>query len=150
MSLPVIWFLVGVACLVLEVLTPGFVLIFFGVGAFAASGVTAVYDNVTYGLATFSVVSIVAVVFLRSRVMKAMQGWTKKASTYVEQGTPATQVGRSGVVSQAIEPGGIGEISLGGSFWRAEADESLPVGTPVEVYSAHPSDELLLRVRRAG
>lgn len=148
MSLPVIWFLVGVACLVLEVLTPGFVLMFFGVGAFAASAVTAAYDSVTVGLATFSVVSLGTVFFLRSRVMRAVQGWTKKPGSYVEQGTPASQQGRSGHVTQAIEPGVIGEVSLGGSFWRAEADESLAVGTPVEVTGAHPDDELLLRVRR--
>lgn len=148
MSLPVIWFLVAIVCFVLELLTPGFVCMFFGVGALAAAGVSVWYASVPVGLATFCVVSLVSVVFFRSRVMRAVQGRSKPPGNFVEQGTPATQVGRNGVVTQVLGPGRVGEVELGGSFWRAEAEEVLEVGTPVEVYATDVRDELLLKVHR--
>lgn len=148
MSLPVIWFLVAVACFVLEMLTPGFVCMFFGVGALAAAAISVWYPSVTVGLGAFCAVSLVSVVFLRSRVMRAMQGWSKSPRNIVEQGTPATQVGRNGMITQALGPGCVGEVELGGSFWRAVAEDALSVGTPVEVYATDPHDELLLNVRR--
>jgi membrane protein implicated in regulation of membrane protease activity len=150
MSQPVIWFFVGVACFIMESFTPGFVLMFFGVGALAASLVTAFYADTAAGLATFCVVSIASVVFLRSRVMRMMQGWTNKPSERALQGVPASQAGRTGTVSRRITPTEGGEISLGGSFWRAEADEILEEGAAIVVLGAREDDDLVLRVTPAA
>lgn len=146
MSPAVMWFSVAIAFFALELFTSGFVCLFFGVGALAAAGISVWYTSMPVALATFCVVSLISMVFFRSRIMRALQGRSKTPDNFIAQGSPATQVGRRGIVTQPLGPGRIGEIELGGSFWRAHADDYFEVGTPVEVCATDAHDELLLKV----
>lgn len=55
-------------------------------------------------------------------------------------------IGEIGEVREGIEPGKSGRVFVHGEYWTAVADESLPVGTPVEVVDVQG---LRLRVRRS-
>lgn len=55
-----LWLVVAALLLAMELLTPGFVLIFFAVGAVASAIVAAVAPNIADELVTFAVVSLVS------------------------------------------------------------------------------------------
>ena len=151
MSPSLIWFCVGIACFAMEIFTPNFVLMFFGVGALASALFSLFTHNTVTELIIFSIVSVASLLLLRSRML-GLWGRTRTASGQDSSpgGQPGQsgQIGRTGTVSKAIPAGGEGEVSLGGSYWRAFSDESLPEGAPVRVTGHAPDNEILLKVER--
>jgi membrane protein implicated in regulation of membrane protease activity len=147
-----IWFGIGIACFAVEMLTPHFVLMFFGLGAVAAAVFSLFAHDVVTELIVFSVVSLAGLLLLRSRLLGALWGRARSASApdAAPGGQPGQsgQVGRTGVVSRDIPSGGEGEVALGGSYWRAVAGEALPEGAAVRVVGHAPDNEILLRVER--
>ncbi len=151
MSPALIWFCVGMACLAAEIFTPTFVLCFFGIGALAASAFSFfIHDTVTE-VVIFSLVSVVSLVLLRGKIMgvwgRARTPSGQDASLGGQPGQ-AGQAGRTGVVTRAIPLDGEGEISMGGSFWRAVADEAIEEGAAVRVTGHAPGNEILMHVVR--
>ena len=145
MTAPVLWFLSGVLLLLIEVMSPAFVLLFFAAGAWAAAGAAWCGAPLAWQIAVFMLCSLLTLLFLRRRLRAVFSGRSKTA--VITDGHPLTD--RQGIVSKGIHPGIIGEIRIGGSFWRATADSPLNEGTPVQVLGCVPGNELVLRVVRA-
>lgn len=145
MSAPVVWFVLGAALWLAEVFSPIFIMFFFGMGAFAAALATLAGAALSTALGVFAAVSVLSLLLLRRVLVRTFQGNRRVA----EQGEGgSSRQGRLGVVTRAIRPGEVGEISLEGSYWRAVCDEAeLSEGVAVEVLGHVPHDELLLRVR---
>jgi membrane protein implicated in regulation of membrane protease activity len=127
-----IWFLVGVAFFLLELVAPALVLLFFGIGAWVVAGlflVTPVPLNIQ--LIVFMGASLVSLALLRR--------WLKGVfSGYVKSRQDATQeledlIGKHAIVKERIAPKVAGRVELHGSDWTAQADQEIAVGTPVEV-----------------
>ena len=143
MNAVVAWFVIGAALMVAELFTPAFIIVFFGVGAWAAALVAAVHPGLEGELVAFLAVSVLSLFLLRRRLVTTFQG----RRTEARQGAPEfAHVGRQAEVTQAIPAGGEGEIALGGSFWRATATAAVPRGATVRVLGPLPDDELLIRV----
>ena len=113
MSVAAMWFILGIILLAVELVSPVFVLFFFGLGAWAA-GVTAI------------------------------------SSDAASVGLPNLHAGKMGTVTRPIPANGVGEISVGGSFWRAVSPEAQPEGAQVRVLGHIPDDELTLEVVSGG
>jgi membrane protein implicated in regulation of membrane protease activity len=145
MTASVLWFLLGVAFLGIEVLSMTLVLIFFAAGAWAAAGAAWCGANFVWQIAVFMLCSLLTLCFLRRRLRTVFSGQTRAAAP--EGGHPLAD--RQGTVSKAIRPGVVGEICVGGSFWRAVADSPIHEETPVRVLGCVAGDELVLRVARA-
>ncbi|MDR2055859.1 MAG: NfeD family protein [Desulfovibrio sp.] len=145
MTVPVLWFLLGVAFLGIEVLSMTLVLIFFAAGAWAAAGAAWCGAHFVWQIAVFMLFSLLTLYLLRRRLRAVFSGQTRAAAA--ESGHPLAD--RQGAVSKTIRPGAVGEICVGGSFWRAVADSPIHEGTPVRVLGCVPGDELVLRVARA-
>lgn len=147
----VLWFCAAMACFGLEIFTPSFVLMFFGVGALAASGFSFFIHDLQTELVIFAVVSVASLFFLRRRLL-SVWGRARSSSPHdtSPQGQPGQsgQTGRSGKVTKAIPADGEGEIAMGGSFWRAIADEPLPEGTSITVLGHAPDNEIVMYVAR--
>jgi membrane protein implicated in regulation of membrane protease activity len=122
-----LWFLVGLALLAFEMLTPGGLFaIFFGVAAL----VVGVLDRL--GLAgpawvqwiLFSAVSIASLLFLR----KPLLDWMHRRE--VKRPEVDSLVGETAVVLEAVPERGVGKAELRGASWSARnVDEAaLPVG----------------------
>ena len=152
MSPAVIWFVVGMGCFVAEILTPHFVLMFFGLGALAAALFSLFAHDIVMELIVFSAVSLTSLPLLRSRMLGGLWGRARSASARDADpgGQPGQsgQIGRTGVVSRDIPADGVGEVALGGSYWRAVAGEALPAGLDIRVIGHVPDNEILLRVER--
>ena len=132
----VIWFAIGVACMAGELFTASFVVVFFGAGAWAAALVAAVHPGPEQELAAFLLVSLASLLFLRRRLVTVFRG--NKAD--------ASATGAFAEVTKDIPAGGIGEIELGGSFWRASSSMAAPAGSRVRVKGPSPADMLVLEV----
>jgi len=124
------WFLVGIACYAIELALPGFIIFFFGVGAWCVALVLAMTDvSLTVQLIIFLVCSLITLGLLRSWLRSVFLGGVLEEDDSVNvDPAPAT-----GVVIEAIVPPAVGRVKYGGSFWRAVADESIAVDTVVVI-----------------
>ena len=132
MSCGWIWMYVGAFLMLLEVMSPGFVIFFFGLSAMTVGLVRLVVGEpftMTWQFAAFSGFSLVYLLFLRKWVTCIFSGFSTTSRT--DFGHEA--VGRVGKVSAAIDPPRQGRVVLGDSEWTAEADKPIAVGTDVRV-----------------
>ena len=138
-----IWFLVGLALLSGEVMAPGIVLIFFGLGAWTVVAfLTFSPFGLVFQLGTFTITSLAYLFLFRSRVAslfysKALQ--FKNYSTSLQSDI----IGREVDVIEAIDPPHPGRVLLNGTLWQAKASEAIIAGSRVRIIK---QDVLLLTV----
>lgn len=150
-SAPLIWFVLGSAFFLAELMTPALVLLFFGVGAWAAACAALLDLTLSWQLMVFILVSVLTLLVLRRRLRAVFGGRSHKAGNNDANGNGGQPLahpltGRQGVVSKALHPGQVGEVSIDGSFWRAVADTHISRDRAVRVLGTLPADGLMLRV----
>ncbi|WP_339137866.1 MAG: NfeD family protein [Candidatus Electrothrix sp. GW3-4] len=125
-----IWFLLGIVFFVTELILPGFILFFLGIGAWFTASVLALTEvSLTVQMIIFLVSSLVTLILLRSWLHSIFFGDSNEEDDSVNvDDAPAT-----GIVTEAIMPPGLGRVKYGGSFWQATADESISVDTVVRI-----------------
>lgn len=116
------WFLLGVAFLVLEALTPGFFLMFFGLGAWATAALVFFLPlSAALQWAIFSVVSVLSLAVLRSRLKSIMASGKKEEMTddpiFSEQ-----YIGREVIVLKDVSIDEPGLVELNGTNWNAKTE----------------------------
>lgn len=146
MSPSLLWFLLGIGFLLAELMTPAMVLLFFGVGAWAAAGVALLGFSIGWQLTAFMTVSLLTLIFLCRQLRAVFSGRSHKAAMENSQPQAHPLSGRQGIVSKTLRPGEVGEVSIDGSFWRAVAQSEIRLGRPVRVLGTLPADALVLRV----
>ena len=138
-----IWFLAGIVFLGLELLLPGLVVFFFGVGAWCTALVIYCLPmELANQLLLFLSTSLVALALLRSTLKKVFLGRTGEVDA-MDAKIPG---GAVGVVIEDIIPPSAGKIKYGGSFWQAVADVPIKKGTVVKVLA---KNNLLIKVELA-
>lgn len=146
MSAPVIWFLAGVVFFLAELFSPVFIMLFLGLGAWAAAVVSLFSANIAVALLVFSLVSAGSLLLLRRLLVRTFRGGKRLASESVADGSHSIYVGKIAVVTRSITPETPGEITFGGSYWRAVAKIPIAEGTTVRVRGNVPGDDLTLHV----
>ena len=125
-----LWFLFGISCFVLELLLPGLLLFFFGIGAWcAALGVWLVPMPLSMQILIFLSTSIVTLVLLRARFQKMFKG----TALEVDVGDDFVPEGAIAEVVEDIVPPAAGKVKYGGTFWQAVAEEPVTRGERVRV-----------------
>lgn len=142
-----IWIAIAIVFIVVEMLTFGFILVFFGVGAIIA-GLCALIFNMAIGwqLVVFVIASILALALLRKFSLKTFRGNQTKG---VEDNYHNSITGKVAVVTKAIIPPAPGEIKFSGTFWRAVAETAIDEGETVEIVTREHNDALTLKVKPA-
>ncbi|WP_020396920.1 NfeD family protein [Thiolinea disciformis] len=124
------WLILGLVLLVLEVVTPAMILLWFGVGALLTGVLHWLLPDLGLGwqslfFATFSLLSVLA--------------WRKfRPETHIKSDIPelnnrlASHIGKEYVLSEALEHGR-GMARVGDSEWRVESTQDLPAGTRIRV-----------------
>lgn len=127
----VVWLIVAGFFFILEIITEGFLVFWFGIGAIAALGVSFIPGTNTIAqIATFVILSIILVLSTRKLTDKIKP---KEVATNVY-----TILGKKAVVSQAIDNfKGTGQIKIDGDMWSAKSDNDEPIeaGSSVEILS---------------
>ncbi|OYT42208.1 MAG: hypothetical protein B6U86_00750 [Candidatus Altiarchaeales archaeon ex4484_43] len=122
-----IWLVVSIIFFIGEMLTAGFFLLWFGIGALVAAISTFfITDDITQW-AIFLVVSAALVILTRPFARRI----TKKAP---REAAVDALIGKRARVIETINPDtNKGRIRVKNDEWRADADEIIPEGEEVEV-----------------
>ena len=139
-----IWLYIGAFLMLAEIVSPGFVIFFFGLGAATVAVLKWAVSSLSlaWQLALFSVASVFYLLVLRRYMKKLFMG-DKEGGV----GLTSEYVGRVGKVVETIRPDVPGRIELGEVPWAATAGERLEPGTEVKVVA---QDNLTMRVERVG
>ena len=112
----VIWFLIGVGLLLLELVVPGLIFVFFGVGAWVTAAVLLGVDlSINSQLLLFSLTSVGSLLLLRKSIRKKYMDISINGVEDVENGF----IGSQAVSLTEIEPGKDGKVEFNGSQWEA-------------------------------
>ncbi|MDO9632790.1 MAG: NfeD family protein [Humidesulfovibrio sp.] len=153
-SAHVLWFLAGAVFLLAEMALPGFVLLFFALGAFAAAFAAWVTLTLGWQIVVFLAVSLAGLGLLRRIFLRVFQG---RVSAQADDGhghgpgaaTDDEATGKAALVTRAISPSVPGEIKFRGSFWRAEATVNIGEGENVVILGQTKHDTGAYNVRPA-
>lgn len=124
------WFLIGITCFLIEMALPGFILFFFGIGAWCVALLLAVTNlSLTVQLLVFLASSLITLALLRAKLRTVFLGgaFEQDDSMIVDKAAG------TGEVIEAIIPPAPGRVKYGGSFWNTVADQEISVGTMVDI-----------------
>ncbi|MGD9948481.1 MAG: NfeD family protein [Desulfobulbus sp.] len=125
-----LWFLGGVLFLALELLLPGLIVFFFGLGAWCAALVLYLLPmSLSSQLLVFLAASLLFLVLLRSTLKKVFLGRTLEKDA-MDSSLPLAGTGE---VIEDILPPALGKIKYGGSFWQASGKQPFTKGSVVRV-----------------
>ncbi len=140
------WFIVGTCLILLEFITPTFVLIFFGIGAWGAALTAQFFPGATQEVLTFIIVTCLSLFLLRKKVKKIFTGFQGG-----RQKSPMAQnfmyLGKEARVEKDISAHQVGEVFVGGSFWKAKSEVPIPKGATVIIDRQDADDNQLLIVK---
>ena len=139
-----LWIVLGLAIMSLELFMPGFIIVFFGLGA-VLTGLLLLFVpmGVNTQLVLFTVISIVLLAAFRRMAQGYFVGRTANTNP---TGAPMEKfTGETAVVTEDIIPNSPrGKVEFHGSFWNADADVELAKGQKVTVLERH---NLTLKVK---
>ena len=125
-----VWFLVGIVFLALELLLPGLIVFFFGLGAWSVALLLPLVPmSLAVQLLVFLGASLLLLLVLRSFVKKIFLGRTLDKDG-MDRNQPLEGTGEA---IEDIMPPALGKIKYSGSFWQATADQPLMKGTAVRI-----------------
>lgn len=126
------WFYLGIVLIILEVMTPGLVSIFFGLSALVVALITYLAPGLPEYAQwiMFSVFSVLFILLLRKTLKKTFSGTAE-----VTDDTADPFTGKRAMVVTRITPSNPGRVEFNGSSWTAESDVELEPNTPVRIKS---------------
>lgn len=123
------WFLLGIALMVLELVLPGFVVIFFGIGALITALFTyfGILNDTILQLTVFIITSVITLLIFRKRWSSSFRG---NVSRKIKDGESIDSViGDKVLVKEDIIPGKLdGKVEYNGTIWDADSEEFIKAG----------------------
>lgn len=136
----VIWFLIGLAFLLLEFMMPGLIVLFFGLGAWITAICTMIFDpGINIQLLIFITTSVLSLIFLRKYFKRIFVGKDEKAIDEVLE----EFVGKTVVAETDFGIGIIGRVTFKGTGWEAFSDEEIKKGDQLKIVG---KDSIKLKV----
>ncbi len=128
-----VWIIVGLAIMCMELFMPGFILVFFGLGAVLTGLLVWVLPiGVNAQLILFAALSIVLLISFR----RSAQGYfLGRVSGSNPTGAPVdSPIGETAIVTEDIIPNSPkGKVEFHGTAWNADADEIIKAGVKVTI-----------------
>jgi inner membrane protein len=126
----VVWFIIGLVLFLLELVIPGFVIFFFGVGAWATALLCLIaHPGINLQAIVFAVTSILSLLGLRKMIQKRFFYSKEELSKEVEDEFS----GKEAVAITDLEPGKNGKVEFKGTQWKAESASSIREGDRVTI-----------------
>ena len=140
------WFLVSLLLFIIEVLTPGFVVMWFGMGAF----VVAILDlfglhDIVWQASIFAIVSFLLVIFTRRIFMNFMNARTAGGEL---KSQVQSLIGKTGIVTLTIDNSqSQGRILIEGQDWsaRSQSGDIIQIEEKVNVVSVESAKLLVIK-----
>ncbi len=113
----VIWTVIGIALIIVEMVSMVFVASYFGIGALATAVVAAAGGGHFAQYTTFAIVSIILLLLTRPLLMKSLK--MPKVESNVHSMT-----GKSAIVTKAIDnDSNTGQVRVGTEYWTARSTD---------------------------
>jgi membrane protein implicated in regulation of membrane protease activity len=135
-----LWFLIGLVLFLLELVVPGFVIFFFGVGAWAVALICLVAEpGINLQIIIFAVISVLSLLALRKIIQKKFFYSKGNKSEAVED----EFTGKEGFAISDFDKSRKGKVEFKGTRWNAESDSDIKEGQPVIIIR---KESLILKV----
>jgi membrane protein implicated in regulation of membrane protease activity len=124
------WFIIGLVLLLLELITPGFFVFFFGLGAWITAVVCLIGnpDHITsFQMIIFAVTSVITLVALRRIIQKKFFYNKNKQSDDVED----EFTGKEAIATVDFSSDKKGKVEFKGTTWSAESNSEVKKGQTV-------------------
>ena len=124
----IVWFIIGLVLFLLELVLPGFVIFFFGVGAWVTALLCLIANpGINLQAIVFGVTSILSLLLLRKMIQKRFFYSKEELSKEVEDEFS----GREGIALTELIPGRTGKVEFKGTQWKAESEIEIAEGQRV-------------------
>ncbi len=125
-----IWFIIGLVLFLLELVVPGFVIFFFGVGAWVAALVCLIADpGVNLQVIIFAVFSVLSLLAFRRLIQKKFFYTRDDKSEAVED----EFTGKEAIAVEDLGNGQTGKVEFKGTNWKAECGSEVKKGQTVVI-----------------
>ena len=126
------WLIAGVILMVSEFIVPGFIIVFFGLGACITGVLALLFPQIpfTWEIFIFSVLSVVLLFSFRRFMPGVFKGKNVPCTEDVDLDSIA---GASAVTVSAITAEKPGKVEFRGTLWNAKASEDIPSGVTVRI-----------------
>ncbi len=125
-----LWFLFGALLLIIELLAPGIVFLFFGAGAWLTAIVTFFGDLSVEGqLLLFSSTSVLSLVSLRKMVRQKLFAASQSSNEALDD----EFIDHRALAEGDFDSNGNGKVAFRGSSWKARADAPVQDGQEVRI-----------------
>jgi membrane protein implicated in regulation of membrane protease activity len=125
-----IWFIIGLVLLLLELVMPGFVIFFFGVGAWITALLCLFTDpGINVQVIVFAVTSVIALLVFRKMIQnKFIYSKNDKSDAVEDEFT-----GKEAVATCDFGTEKKGKVEFKGTQWNAESDSDIKTGQTVKI-----------------
>lgn len=126
-----VWFIIGIFFLLAEIVMPGFIIFFFGVGALVTALITYIFniESIFAQISIFILSSILCLVFLRKIFTQLFKGKVSGQKELKDE-----FIGKRAIVIHEIRPNSLkGKIEFNGTNWEADSDYFIEKDSVVEI-----------------
>ncbi|HQG78281.1 MAG TPA: NfeD family protein [Bacteroidales bacterium] len=125
----IIWFIIGLALFLLELVLPGFVIFFFGVGAWVTALLCLIANpGLNLQVIVFAVTSVLSLLALRRMIQKR---FFLARNDGLSDSVEDEFTGREAVAVGSFKPGETGKVDFKGTTWNAESEYDITDGQRV-------------------
>ena len=126
----VFWFILGILLFILELITPGFFIFFFGLGACVTAIVCMIFDpGINIQIIIFAIVSILSLLALRKILKEKFFAADDEKSKSIED----EFTGRDAVAITDFDSNNMGKVEFKGTSWKAESNAPVKIGQIVTI-----------------
>lgn len=127
----IIWFIIGLALFLLELVLPGFVIFFFAVGAWITALLCLVANpSLNIQVIVFAVTSVLSLLALRKMIQKR---FFLAKDDGLSDSVEDEFTGKEAVAISSFKPGDTGKVDFKGTSWKAESDSEIHEGQRVVI-----------------
>ena len=126
-----LWFIIGIIFLFAELIMPGFIIFFFGIGALVTA--LSIYlfniESVIFQIIIFITSSLLSLVLLRKIFGNLFRGKVDSSKELKDE-----FIGKKAIVVNEIKPNSLkGKIEFNGTLWEADSDFYIDKDAVVEI-----------------
>lgn len=128
----IVWFLLGLILFLLELITPGFFIFFFAIGAWITALACLIGEPSTnVQILIFAVTSVLSLMALRKIIQKKF--FTSKELNDESDAVEDEFTGKEGIAVNSFGPGQRGRVEFKGTMWDAESLSVVSEGQSVVI-----------------
>jgi membrane protein implicated in regulation of membrane protease activity len=124
----IVWFIIGLVLFLLELVMPGFVIFFFGVGAWLTALLCLIAEpGINLQVITFAITSVLSLLIFRKMIQKRFFYTREDRSDAVED----EFTGKEALAVADFDADKRGKVDFKGTTWKAESGSEIKMGQSV-------------------